>query len=625
MRPSLALVLSISALAVLASARGANAQRAPLNRFSASETPEDDFHLSRPTDLGHLRWGAQLHLDYAHDPLVWEGDLGDAGSEEHRIVDHQFNATVGLSLGLFDRLVIYAGVPITLEQAGDDPADLLAAGIDLSADGPGVGDAYLGARLRIFGEADDPAAIGLQVTGTFPTAGNDQRLLGDEFLTIHPELLFEGRLAGSARIVFDAGVRIRENTSSASNLAFGDELTFGLGFVVPVWSDEDGSHLDLHAQVYGSTTFEDAFTRETTPFEGILGAKFFHETGVIAGLGAGPGLTRGFGSPDVRAVAMVGYTPPVEREAESVEPVDTDGDGLTDDVDECPREPEDVDEFEDTDGCPDPDNDQDGVLDPDDQCPLEPEDRDGNEDEDGCVDPDDDGDGILDVDDECRDQPEDVDQFEDEDGCPDPDNDGDGVLDSADGCPMEAGPPANHGCPDADRDGDTVVDRLDNCPDEPGPPENQGCERRQQVRIQEGRLEILDKVYFRTNRSRIQRRSYALLLNVAEVLNAHPEIDRVRVEGHTDTRGRREYNVDLSQRRAEAVVEFLVERGEVAAERLVARGFGPDRPIVEDAQSRDDHARNRRVEFNIESGGEGIEQRDSGPSEDTMDASEDEQ
>ena len=613
--------LSVAGLCLAAFAQSAAAQRATLNRFAASETPEDDFHLSRPTDLGHLRWGAQLHLDYAHDPLVWEDDLGTRDSEAYSVVDHQLTATIGLSLGLFDRVVVFAGLPVVLEQAGDEPS--LAGGLDLTADGPGLGDAYLGARVRIFGEADDPAAIGLQLTGTFPSAGSNQRLSGEEFLTLHPELLFEGRLAGDARLTFNAGVRIREDSATENaNLAFDDELTFGLGFAVPVWRDDAGTHLDLHAQVYGSTGLSDAFGRETTPFEGLLGAKLFHSTGVIAGVAAGPGLTRGFGSPDVRALAMVGYTPPAEVEAEP-EPVDTDGDGLMDDVDECPREPEDVDQFEDADGCPDPDNDQDGVLDPDDHCPLEPEDRDGNEDEDGCVDPDDDGDGIPDTEDECRDQPEDVDQFEDADGCPDPDNDGDGVVDGSDDCPLEPGPAANDGCPDADRDGDTVVDRLDNCPDEPGPPENQGCEREQQVRIAEGRLEILDKVYFRTNRSRIQRRSYALLLNVAQVLNAHPEISRVRVEGHTDARGRREYNVELSQKRAEEVVEFLAERGDVDESRLEAHGYGPDRPIVEGAETDEDHARNRRVEFNIVSGGEDIEQRDAGPSEETMDGAED--
>ncbi|MEM9070565.1 MAG: OmpA family protein [Myxococcota bacterium] len=607
-------------IAIAAISAGASAQPSgTLNVFSASETPEDDFHISRPTDLGHLRFGAQVHLDYSNDPLVYETDLGMRDSEAARIVEHQLNATVGLSLGIFDRLVIFAGLPVVAVMDGDSDADLAALGL-VGADGAGLGDAYLGARVRIWGDPDDAFALGLQLTGTFPTAG-DQRFRGDEFLSLSPEALFELRPGAGSRIVLNVGATIREDaTDPTSNLTFSDELTYGLGFAIPVWKhgeDPDRHHLDLHVQGYGSTYFNDLFAREATPFEVIGGGKYFHPSGLVFGAAAGAGVTRGFGAPDLRVIGTVAYL----RPAEAPEPEDSDGDGILDDQDECPNEPEDRDEFEDANGCPDPDNDGDGILDQSDMCPNEPENINEWEDQDGCPDeiPDTDGDGLLDNADECPEQAEDADGFEDENGCPDVDNDGDGVLDDSDGCPMEPGPVENRGCPDADRDGDTVVDRLDNCPDEPGSPENQGCEERQQVVIQEGRLEILDKVYFRTNRDRIQRRSFSLLLNVAQVLNNHPEIQQVRVEGHTDTRGRREYNLDLSQRRAQAVVDFLVRRGEVAAERLVAQGFGPDQPIVADASSREEHAQNRRVEFNIVSGGEGIQQQNSGPGADTID------
>ncbi|MCB9599258.1 MAG: OmpA family protein [Sandaracinus sp.] len=597
----------------------ATAQRsATLNRFRASETVEDDFAISRPTDLGHLRYGAMLHLDYANDPLVWENELGERDSEGHRIVGHQLDATLGLSLGLFDRVVVFAGLPISLVMSGDDEDELQAAGIGASADGAGLGDAYLGARVRIYGESDDMVALGFQLTGTFPTAGS-QRFRGDDFLSLAPELLFEVRPGGGARLVLDVGAKVRRNASDAgSNLSFGDELTFGLGFALPVYvaQDDDRTHVDVHAQVFGSSFFDDLFTRESTPFEGNVGAKLHHASGLTAGLAAGMGFTRGFGSPDARVIAMIGYGRPAERPEEPVG--DRDGDGLNDDVDQCPDEPEDVDTFEDDNGCPDPDNDGDGILDASDECPMDPEDVDTFEDENGCPDPDNDGDGIPDATDQCPMEPEDADGFEDDNGCPDPDNDQDGVLDGVDACMNEPGPAANRGCPDPDRDGDTVVDRRDNCPDVAGPPENQGCPEAQQVRIEDGRLEILDVVYFRTNRDVIQRRSFQLLRNVAQVLNAHPEIERIRVEGHTDSRGRREANMTLSQKRAEAVVAFLVREG-VAEGRLTAQGFGPDRPIVENAQTAEQHAQNRRVEFNIVNAGESIQQQNSGPSADTVD------
>ena len=99
--------------------------------------------------------------------------------------------------------------------------------------------------------------------------------------------------------------------------------------------------------------------------------------------------------------------------------LDRDGDGIPDDKDKCPDDPEDKDGFEDEDGCPDPDNDEDGILDVDDLCPNDPEDKDGFEDEDGCPDPDNDKDRILDVDDKCPNEPETYNGFQDEDGCPD--------------------------------------------------------------------------------------------------------------------------------------------------------------------------------------------------------------
>jgi hypothetical protein len=99
--------------------------------------------------------------------------------------------------------------------------------------------------------------------------------------------------------------------------------------------------------------------------------------------------------------------------------VDSDGDGVPDDVDQCPDVPEDKDGFQDEDGCPDYDNDNDGIYDLQDKCPNEPEDFDGFEDSDGCPDPDNDRDGIPDNVDKCPNTPEDIDGYQDDDGCPD--------------------------------------------------------------------------------------------------------------------------------------------------------------------------------------------------------------
>jgi outer membrane protein OmpA-like peptidoglycan-associated protein len=620
-------------LALAAWAAPAAAQpTATLDRFRAAPTPEDALHLSRPNDLGHLRYGAHLTLDYGLNPLVYEETLGDTSTESLAVVEHQLTGTIGLSLGLFDRLVIFGGVPVALVMQGADVSSLSPLGI-APAGGAGIGDAYVGARVRLFGEASEIFALGLQATVTFPTAdlSGDANYRGDGTVTFRPDLVAELRpgIAG-LRIVGNVGARIREEIrADLSNLGFGHELTYGLGLSLPVWVDgpetsADGTaavddatrtRLEVLAQIYGDSAFDRIGQREGTALEATAGLRFFHESGVHVALAGGPGLNRGFGSPDLRLVAMLGFASPAARA-----PIDSDGDGLLDPNDACPAEPEDVDTFEDEDGCPDPDNDGDGILDGSDACVMEPETVNGHADDDGCPDeiPDTDGDGLRDDVDRCPAEPEDVDTFEDEDGCPDPDNDGDGILDAADRCPLEPGVAVMQGCPDPDRDTDTVVDRLDNCPDEPGTVENQGCAAAQRVTIEEGRLEILESVFFRTNAAEILPRSFPLLENVATVINAHPEITRLIVEGHTDARGRREANITLSQRRAEAVVRFLVEHG-VAAERLEARGYGPDRPRIPDASTPDQHAQNRRVEFHIPGGAEGIENRASEASHDTID------
>ena len=563
-------------LGCLIASSGLAQSSATLNRFSAAETPEDDFHLSRPSALGDPGLGVQVHVDYANDPLVVEANLGDPSSEIARVVEHQLNGTLGISLGVLDRLVLSVGLPVVFVQRGDAVGDLAALGVQLAADGEGLADAYAGLRVRLAGEAQDAAALALQVVATFPSAG-EQRLRGDEGVSLAPELLLELR-PGPARMVLNVGGRIRKNASDpSSNMLFSDELSFGLGFGVPMFGKavDRETHLDLVAQIYGSTQLEESFGRETTALEAVFGLKYQHASGVTLGAVAGPGLSRGLGSPDVRVVGQLGYrlprkAPPPPEPVEPPAPpvVDSDGDGIMDPDDKCPAVPENVNGLEDDDGCPDEYGDQDG-------------------------------DGIRDNLDKCVDQSEDKDGFEDSDGCPEPDNDGDGVLDQADTCPLKPGPVENRGCPDRDRDGDSVVDRLDNCPDEPGTVENHGCRARQRVRLRAERLEILERVYFRTNRAAVRPRSFPLLRNVARVLNNHPEITRVRVEGHTDSRGRYEYNLDLSLRRAQAVVDFLTRRGSVDPSRLEIKGYGPDRPVIPGARTLSEHAQNRRVEFTI--------------------------
>ena len=177
------------------------------------------------------------------------------------------------------------------------------------------------------------------------------------------------------------------------------------------------------------------------------------------------------------------------------------------------------------------------------------------------------------------------------------DRDSDGLMDAVDQCPDQSGPAENRGCPDTDLDEDGVIDRVDNCPDEKGTEKNYGCKEKQLVVITRTSLKILDVVYFETNKATIKKRSHKLLDNVAAVMSKHPEIKRIRVEGHTDDKGDDAYNKELSQKRAESVRAYLVGKG-IPEDRLEATGFGEEKPIAENTSSKG-RAQNRRVEFNI--------------------------
>jgi len=175
---------------------------------------------------------------------------------------------------------------------------------------------------------------------------------------------------------------------------------------------------------------------------------------------------------------------------------DTDGDGMYDQSDVCPESAEDVDGFEDADGCPDDDNDGDSIPDSSDGCPESAEDVDGFEDADGCPDDDNDGDSIPDSSDGCPDSPEDADGFEDADGCPDDDNDKDGVPDAEDSCPVDPetidGVDDKDGCPEPDEDRDGIADPVDRCPEIPetvnGIEDEDGCPDEGLVEVVEDRI-----------------------------------------------------------------------------------------------------------------------------------------
>mgnify|MGYP000941733504 CR=1 FL=1 len=200
-----------------------------------------------------------------------------------------------------------------------------------------------------------------------------------------------------------------------------------------------------------------------------------------------------------------------------------------------------------------------------------------------------DKDGIPDKDDAC---PE-VAGLKEFNGCPD--TDGDGVPDKDDKCPDVAGPAENGGCPWPDTDGDGVLDKDDQCVNEAGPASNNGCPELKdddQKRLNQYAKTIL----FDTGKASIKFESAEVLSQIINVLKKFPK-SRFRIEGHTDSTGKRAKNMLLSQNRADAVKVYLIQGG-IASDRLESIGYGPDKPIASN-KTRKGRELNRRVEINL--------------------------
>ena len=256
---------------------------------------------------------------------------------------------------------------------------------------------------------------------------------------------------------------------------------------------------------------------------------------------------------------------------------DTDGDGIYDKDDACP----DVAGLEAFNGCPDTDGD--GIEDSKDSCPNEA----GSVEMNGC--PDSDGDGIADKDDKCPT----VAGLKALSGCPDAD--GDGITDADDKCPNVAGPAANQGCPWPDTDGDGVLDKDDKCPDVKGTVANNGCPEVSEA-VQKQLNEYAKTILFDTGKSSIKAQSAAVLADIIKILKEYPT-SKFTVEGHTDSVGSEALNQKLSDARANAVKEYLIENG-IDQFRLSALGYGEAKPIDTNKTSKG-RANNRRVEINL--------------------------
>ena len=256
---------------------------------------------------------------------------------------------------------------------------------------------------------------------------------------------------------------------------------------------------------------------------------------------------------------------------------DTDGDGIYDKDDACPNDKGLV-EFK---GCPD--RDADGIQDSADACPEVA----GLAEFNGC--PDTDGDGIIDSEDECVD----VKGTKIMKGCPDAD--GDGVADKDDECPTVKGAKENKGCPWPDTDGDGVADKDDKCPTVKGTVANNGCPEVSDEAMK--KLNDYGKtILFNSGKSSFQKQTYPVLQAMSAILKEYPTA-KFSLEGHTDSDGKDAMNQKLSEDRAAAVKNYLIEQG-IEASRLSSKGFGESMPVDSNKTAKG-KANNRRVEVKL--------------------------
>lgn len=606
-----------------------------LNRYEPTAAGEWSFWVDHPWYSKTRAFAAGLTLDYGHNPLI-VGFVQPDGRliQTQSILANQLVGHVDLAGSFLDRVLLTASLPVTFLENGQA---VMSTTLPSPASGAYVSDPRLGAMVRVFGQ---PYASGISMslggqlwiplrafTGSIPEQGSDQGVRG----------LLRVALGGlKHHVLWSANVGALFRPEARLG-AVSDPTGSTAGHELQLSAAVAYADLDRRFTVGPELVFATALTTNTlqqysSSLELLVGGHYNIARLIDVGLAGGVGILRQAGTPDGRLLLRVAYAPmpkPV--------PKDRDRDGVPDPLDRCPDEAQGNRPDSDQPGCPQRDRDADGVYDREDQCPAQAQGEHPDPAKPGCPTGDKDGDGISDYADQCPEQPNSPIADSSRLGCPAPDKDGDGVSDPQDVCPhlpkgqtpdptrlgcpavdkdgdgvwdhedpcadVPAGSlpdPVKKGCPLADRDHDLVPDATDACPDQAGVPDldakKSGCPTKL-LEIRSGQIVIKEQLFFGNKKDVIKKQSFALLQAVATTLNAVPQIKKLRIEGHTDNKGKPDFNLDLSARRAHSVMRWLVEH-QVAASRLEAQGYGDTRPIA-DNKTTAGKAQNRRVDFVI--------------------------
>jgi outer membrane protein OmpA-like peptidoglycan-associated protein len=571
---------------------------------------------------GMLNFQLSTHYFLYGDSLLRVGrfNFGDTGTQDATVDYHMLVTRATLTYGLSEYLEVAANLDVrnwvrNPQDEGDHSLDVFTRG--------GIGDTQVLAKATI--PLPTPTLkLGALAEASFPTGKEDRGFTAGEtdFLVMGLATLDFTDLDAfvPTRVHLNFGYRFNRNEQDGYGIFLSD-FPDATGFIPPAYPPTPTSESNSFNDVFVFNSAVEFPAPQVTFFVEFDWVNYVNVDPVPTDrsknlLTLTPGLAIEFpngleikGAGDINLNS--GDTPALPGPPDwglwlmlsgsgAVIPQDADGDGIADDKDQCPDQSEDLDGYQDEDGCPEFDNDGDGIADIDDRCPDLAEDVDGFEDQDGCPDLDNDQDGIPDDRDKCPNEPEDFDGDQDSDGCPDlvKDSDSDGVPDDLDRCPLQTedvdGFQDDDGCPDLDNDLDGIPDTDDRCPNAPetfnGFDDEDGCPDEKPIAQQF----IIKGVNFESGSAGLTPDSYRVLDDVVRSLIAYPEV-RVEIQGYTDSVGKASYNLGLSERRAETVKQYLVNAG-IDPSRLVSKGYGEENPVSSNSTP-DGRAQNRRIEF----------------------------
>jgi OOP family OmpA-OmpF porin len=444
-----------------------------VDRFAMAPSVDDGLVVQDPSVLRNMVWSMNATLGFTNTLLRVVPRLSsDQGVD---VVGPRFSAYLDFAMGFRERFELNVSLPFALAQSTESGT---AAGIMLKSAGSSmVGDARVGGSVLLYNRRTGPQ-LGLAATMAIPI-GSENSFTGDG--GVGAELVAMAGLGRPRyRVIMNGGVRFRPGADYVSTDQ-GTELIGRAAILVPFANHRlmTSLELDLIARASG----RDAYEALGSPVLAMLGARYHFAGGLRAGAGVGMGLTDSPGSPTVRVIVTVGYSPEPTKPAKPIKPepppppVDRDGDRIPDRLDKCPTNPEDLNGFEDDDGCPD--------------------------------------------------------------GPPDPD------------APLT----------------------LEQVITLPSPIE----------------------FYFDTAIMRPGAERY--LLQVLDILQKHPEVVKLEIQGHTSSEGGAAYNMRLSIARTKTVFKWLVDRG-IDGNRFVPHGYGLTQPLVPN-DSEPNRQRNRRVQFRL--------------------------